>query len=163
MKKDYQKALRKLILSFLLNPVPFNGQSYQKQKGSGTSDQSLFRSQNKFRKIPLFAIYYLTILMMGCKAVFELFQTYVIYKLTYWSFPLRFPLIVGCFHCKSIHDIINYCTSIFSFESGKCRKEGKKLQKFEHLENKKSFLDEIKTIFIVVFKELLFGEKIKIW
>ena len=34
--------------------------SYQKQKGPGTSHQSLFRSQNKFRKIPLFAIYYLT-------------------------------------------------------------------------------------------------------
>ena len=34
--------------------------SYQKQKGPGTSHQSLFRSQNKFRKIPLFVIYYLT-------------------------------------------------------------------------------------------------------
>ena len=28
---------------FLPNPVPFDGQSYQKQKGPGTSDQSLFR------------------------------------------------------------------------------------------------------------------------
>ena len=26
---------------FLSNSVPFNGQSYQKQKGPGTSDQSL--------------------------------------------------------------------------------------------------------------------------
>ena len=33
---------------------------YQKQKGSGTSQQSLFRSRNEFRKIPLFFIYYLT-------------------------------------------------------------------------------------------------------
>ena len=41
MKEDYQKALKKLTLFFPLNPVPFNGQSYQKQKGSGTSDQSL--------------------------------------------------------------------------------------------------------------------------
>ena len=32
----------------------------QKQKGSGTSDQSLLRSRNKFRKILLFVIYYLT-------------------------------------------------------------------------------------------------------
>ena len=47
-------------LFFLSDPVPFNGQNYQKQKGSGTSDQSLFRLQNKFRKIPLFVIYYLT-------------------------------------------------------------------------------------------------------
>ena len=49
MKEDYQKALKKLTLFFLSNPVPFNGQSYQKQ-GSGTSHQSLFRSQNKVKK-----------------------------------------------------------------------------------------------------------------
>ena len=34
---------------------------------------------------------------------------------------------------------INYSTSIFPFESEQCGKEGKKLQKFEYLENKKSF------------------------
>ena len=34
--------------------------SYQKQKGAGTSHQSLFRWQNKLRKIPLFVLYYLT-------------------------------------------------------------------------------------------------------
>ena len=50
MKKDYQKALKKLTLFFLWNPVPFNGWYYQKQKGSGTSDQSLFRLQNKFNQ-----------------------------------------------------------------------------------------------------------------
>ena len=60
MKEDYQKALKKSTLFFLSNPVPFNGQSYQKQKGPGTSDQSLFRLQNKFRKIPLLVMYYLT-------------------------------------------------------------------------------------------------------
>ena len=37
------KSCRKLNLFFLLNPVPCNGQNYQKQKGPGTSDQSLFR------------------------------------------------------------------------------------------------------------------------
>ena len=57
---EYQKAFKKLTLFFLLNPVPFNGQSYQKQKGSGTSAQSLSRSQHKFRKIILFVVYYLT-------------------------------------------------------------------------------------------------------
>ena len=31
--------------------------------------------------------------------------------------------------------------------SGKCGKEGEKLQKFEYLESEKSFLDEIKTTF----------------
>ena len=49
--------------------------------------------------------------------------------------------------CKPIYDIINYSTSICPFESGKCGKEGKKIQKFEYLENEKSFLDEIKNIF----------------
>ena len=38
MKEDYQKALKKLTLFFVSNPVPFNGQSYQKQKGPGTSE-----------------------------------------------------------------------------------------------------------------------------
>ena len=53
------KSLKKLISFFLLNPVPFNGQSYLKQKGSGTSEQALFRLQSKFRSIPLLVIYYL--------------------------------------------------------------------------------------------------------
>ena len=44
MKEDYQKPLKKSTLFFLPNPVPFNGQSYQKQKGPGTSAQLLFIS-----------------------------------------------------------------------------------------------------------------------
>ena len=42
---------------------------------------------------------------------------------------------------------MNYSTSICSFKSGKCRKEEENLQKFEYLENEKSFLDEIKNTF----------------
>ena len=38
LKQDYQKALKRVTLLFLLNPVPFNRQNYQKQKGPGTSD-----------------------------------------------------------------------------------------------------------------------------
>ena len=56
--------------------------------------------------------------------------------------------------------MINYSTSICPFESGKFRKEGEKSQKFEYLENEKSFLDEMKKIFIV-FEGLLFGQKTK--
>ena len=48
---------------------------------------------------------------------------------------------------KSNNDIINCSTSICPFESGKCGKVGKKSQKFEYLEHKKSFLDEIKKHF----------------
>ena len=60
MKEDYQKALKKLTLFFLSNPVPFNEQSYQEQKGPETSELSLFRLQNKFTKISLLVTYYLT-------------------------------------------------------------------------------------------------------
>ena len=52
--------MKKSTLFFLSNPVFFNGQNYQKQKRSGTSDQSLFRLRNKFKNIPLFFIHYLT-------------------------------------------------------------------------------------------------------
>ena len=39
LKEDYQKALKKVTLFSLSNPVPFNRQNYQKQKAPGTSDQ----------------------------------------------------------------------------------------------------------------------------
>ena len=48
--------------------------------------------------------------------------------------------------CKPIHDI-NYSTCICPLQSGKCRKEGDKLQKIEYLEKEKSFLNEKKIIF----------------
>ena len=49
-----------LTLFFLSNPVPFNGESYQKQKGPVISDQSLFGLQKKFKKFSLLVIFYLT-------------------------------------------------------------------------------------------------------
>ena len=39
-ERGLSKSLKKVNF-FLSNPVPFNGQSYQKQKGSGTGDQLL--------------------------------------------------------------------------------------------------------------------------
>ena len=48
-----------LTLFFLLKPVSFNGKSYQKEKGPGTSDQSHFRLRKKFKKISLLVIHYL--------------------------------------------------------------------------------------------------------
>ena len=59
-ERGLSKTLTKLTLVFLSNPVPFNGQSFQKQKVPGTSEQSLFRLRNKFTKISLLVIYYLT-------------------------------------------------------------------------------------------------------
>ena len=57
------------------------------------------------------------------------------------------PKITSANLCISIHDIINYSTSICPFEFGKCGEEGKKSQKIDCLENKKSFSDEIKNNF----------------
>ena len=112
---------------FLSNLVSFNGQSCQKQKGPGTSDQSLFRLQSKFTEISLSVIYYLTkfddLILSG-----------------FWVIPKITPAHL----CKPIHDIINCSTSICSFESGKCGKEEEKLQRFEYREDEKSFFDEIK-------------------
>ena len=145
MKEDYQKALKKLISFFLSNPVPFNKQIYLKQKGSGTSDQSLFSLPNKFGKMTLLVIYYLT-------------KFDDIIERCFWVIPK----ITSTNLWKPIHGIINYSTSISPFESEKCGKEGKKRQKFEYVENEKSFLDDIK-IFFIDFEGLSFGEKIKIW
>ena len=57
-ERALSKSLKKGNFIFLLNPDPFNRQNYQKQKRPGTSDQSLFRLQNKL-KIPLLVIYVL--------------------------------------------------------------------------------------------------------
>ena len=130
MKEDYQKALKRITLFFLSNPVSFNRQNYRKRKGPGTSDQLLFRLRNKFRKTPLLVMYYLT---KFDDAIYSGFWVILkIKSVNLW---------------KPIYDIINYSTSVCPCESGKCGEEGKKLQKSEYLENEKSFLDEIKNIF----------------
>ena len=68
------------------------------------------------------------------------------------------PKITSANICKIVYNIINYSTFICPFEFLKCGKEGKKLQKIEYLESKKSFFDEMKNIFIV-FERLTFDEK----
>ena len=55
-ERGLSKRHEKVTLFFLLNPVPFNGQNYKKQKDPGTSDQSFFRLQNNFSKIPLLIV-----------------------------------------------------------------------------------------------------------
>ena len=63
--------------------------------------------------------------------------------------------------CKPIHGIINYSTSTYSFESGKSGKEQEQLQKFEYLENEKSFLDEIKNIFHIFWRAIIWWKNKK--
>ena len=57
-EEGLSKSHKKLIF-FLLKSIPFNEQNHKKQKGPGTSDQSLTRLQSKFRKIPLLVMHYL--------------------------------------------------------------------------------------------------------
>ena len=52
-ERGLSKKIEKVNFFFLSNPVPFNGQNYQKE-WSGTSYQSFFRLRNKFKNIPLF-------------------------------------------------------------------------------------------------------------
>ena len=42
-ERDLSKTFKKVNFIFSFQPVPFDGQSYQKQKKPETNDQSLFR------------------------------------------------------------------------------------------------------------------------
>ena len=48
---SFKNPLKNLTLYFLLNPVSFNEQSYQEQKGPGTSDQLLFMLQTSSQNL----------------------------------------------------------------------------------------------------------------
>ena len=122
LKEDYQKALKKFISFFLSDQVPFNGQSYLKQKGPGTNDQSLFRLQNEFRKVPLLVIYYLTkfddIISSG-----------------FWVIPK----ITSANLCKPIHDIINIPLRFVLLSLENVEKKGKKYKNVNISRTKRAF------------------------
>ena len=145
MKEDYQKYLKKANFVFLPNPVPFNVQSYQKQKRLLTSDQSLFKLRTKFRKIALLVIYYLTKLDDVIES-----SCWCISKITSANL------------CKPIHDIINYFTYICPFVSGKCGKEGKNTKIWISRERNELFRWN-KKHFSQFLKRYHLAKKIKIW
>ena len=47
--RGLSKSIKKVDFIISFKPIFFNGPNYQKQKGSGTSDQSLSRLGNKFK------------------------------------------------------------------------------------------------------------------
>ena len=114
-----------------MNPVPFNRQNYQKQKQPGTSEQSLFRLRNKFRKTPLLVMYYLT----KFDDVYNI-EWFLSYSKNYICKFIRANL----WHHKLFH-------FHFPFWIWKVWKRREKRQKFEYFEKEKSFLAEIKIIF----------------
>ena len=99
--KDHQKTFQTQSIE----------QDYEKQKGLGTSDQSLFQLQNKVRKILLLGVY------------LSKFDDVILHN--FWVIPK----ITSANLWKPIHDIINYSTFTCPFESGKCGKEGKNFLK----------------------------------
>ena len=63
VERGLSKSLKKLALFFLREPEVPIFQTYffpEEQKEPGISAQSFFRLQNKFRKVSLLVIYYLT-------------------------------------------------------------------------------------------------------
>ena len=88
--------------------------SYHKQKGSGTSDQSLFRLWKKFTKNSLLVI--LSDQVWWCNV-----KQFLSYSKNY------------TFKFMQVNSWHHYFTTICPFDSGKCGKEEEKLQKLEYL------------------------------
>ena len=116
------KCLAKFNFIFSFEPVPFDWESYQKQKGSETSDQLLFWLWNKFKSSPLFVIYYLT-------------KFNDVMQSSFWAIPK----ITSANLRKLVHDIINYFTFICPFEYETCRKEGKNYKNLNNSRMKRAF------------------------
>ena len=115
--------------------VPFNWQSYQKQQRSRTSDQSHFRLQNKFRKMHLSV-------MLPHQVWWYSIKWFLSYSKSYICKFMQ----ANSWHHKLFHfHLFFWIWKVW---------KGKKLQKCEHLENKKSFLDEIKKKIFIVFEGL---------
>ena len=60
-----------------------------------------------------------------------------------WSRFWVIPKITSANLYKSIHDIINYSTSICPCESGKCGKEQKESQKLDWISRERKELEDI--------------------
>ena len=116
-KRITKKALKKLSLFFLSNPVPIKNKRGLELVTSHSSGYET--SSEKF----LYSLYNIwPSLKMKRKAVFELFKNYI----------YKFMQVNSWHH--------NYSTSICPFKSGKCGKEGKNNKNL----NISSFLDGIK-------------------
>ena len=127
--RGLSENLKKLAWFFLLHPVSFYGQYYEKQKRPETIYQSFFGFQNMFRKILFLMInhvYFDGLVQSGF---------WVISKNKYANL------------CKPIHRVVIIPVLSDALNLKTVERKGRKLQKIEYLENEKSFLYEIKIIF----------------
>ena len=129
------KSLKIVNFIFSFEPSPFSWTKLSKTNGTGTSDQSLFRLWNKFRKITLLVMCYLTKFddVTWSKRFFQI-------KSSYSKIYICKSVLVNSRHLKLFHFFV-----IFNMDSVE-RKE--KIQKLVYLENEKSVFDEIKYIFL---------------
>ena len=130
-------------LFFLPNPVPFNIQSYWKQKGPGISDQLLFRLWNIQKNS--FIIYILPDQVCWCD---------IKQLLSYFRNCICKFMQANSWHHKLFHFHLS-----FWFRN---RWKGRgKIQNVEYLENEKSFLDEIKNIFHSFWRAIIWWKNKK--
>ena len=121
MKEDYQKALKKSALFFLLSPVSLNGQRYQNKRSLElvTSHSSGYKTSSK--------------------------KIHVLPDQVWWCNVKQFLSYSKNYICKFMQ--ANLWHKLFHFHLSFCiwnLWKGKILQKCEYLKNEKSFSDEIK-------------------
>ena len=140
MREDYQKPFKKLTLFFISNPVLFNGQSYQKQKG----------------------LELVTNPSSGHETSSEKFLCYVLPDQVWWCNVKQFLSYSKNHICKFMQ-VNSWHHKLFhfhmSFSIWKVWKGRKKSKKFEYLENGKSFLDEIKNNFHSFKRPIIWWKK----
>ena len=131
MKDDYQKAFKKLTLFLLSNLVPFNGQNYQKQKRSGTSDRFTLQVTKQVQKYS--------------------FIHYILSDQVWWCNVKQLLSYSKNYICKFMQ--VNWCHDKlfdfhFSFWIWKLWRGREKITKiWIYREGKEFFLNEIKNIF----------------
>ena len=140
MKEDYQKAFKKLTLFFLSNPVLLMDKVIKNKRCL-----ELKTSHSSGHETSSFIRYILSDKAWWCNV-----KQFLSYSKNYTSKFVQVNLWHKLLHFE------------FSFWIWKVWKGREKIQKFEYLENEKSFLDERKNIFHC-FKGLSFCEQIKIW
>ena len=60
---------------------------------------------------------------------------------------------------QSIHDVTNFPPPLVLLNLESVERKGKKIQKFEYLENEKSFFDEIRNIFYNFWRANIWRKK----
>ena len=119
------------------------GQSYRKQKGSGTSNWTLFRLQNKVRKMPLLVILTGQIWCYNTKRLLSYYKNYIckFMRANLW-----------------IHKLFHLHLSFWIWE---VRKGREKITKIWISRELKELFRWNKKHFFIVFEGLSFGEKNK--